>query len=92
MANVSAPAFYDYEKQTDVWVTCASVKAVSSMEAACTVEGIGQTRVIIAPTSFFNIQEQLVRGVLVGTDGNGDRLVDLPSGARILIAEDRLSR
>lgn len=92
MVDVSAPAFYDYEQRTAVWVTCASVKTVSSMEAACTVEGIGRTRVVIAPTNFFNMQKQLVRGVLVGTDGNGDRLVDLPSGARILIAENLLSR
>lgn len=90
MAATPSPTFYD--EPEDVWVTCASLQNVSSMEAACTVEGVVRTRLVIAPKSFFNMQKQLVRGVLVGTDGNGDRLVDLPSGSRILIEDSLLSR
>ena len=90
MPATETPTFL--EKREDVWVTCASYENVSSMEIACTVEGVSQEKVVIAPVDLFDIETTAIRGVVVGSDGNGDRLVDLPSGARILVEKSKLRR
>ena len=90
MPETETPTFL--EKREDVWVKCASYENVSSMEIACTVEGVSQEKVVIAPVDLFDIETTAIRGVVVGSDGNGDRLVDLPSGARILVEKSKLRR
>ncbi len=90
MPETETPNFF--EQREDVWVTCASYENVSSMEIACLVEGVSQEKIVIAPVDLFDIETKAIRGVVVGSDGNGDRLVDLPSGTRILVEESKLRR
>lgn len=73
-----------------VWVACESSKTLATQEIACSVVGMSDTRVIIALADHFDAQSSRLRGFIVGTVGEEGRLVDFPSGDRLLVSTQQI--
>jgi hypothetical protein len=75
-----------YETTVPAWVRCDSVQAVGGTEIACSVPrftgGIG---VIITANKFVRPDQKKVWGLVIGSVNDNGRLVDFPSGDRLMV-------
>ena len=85
---ISIPRFLDTPENT--WVKCDETRSLPGGEAACLINGVERTRIVIVPSVHFDLVNECVRAVKVGTawDDDAQWLVDFPSGERLLVSEE----
>ena len=88
MNRIQVPRFLETPEKT--WVKCEDARNLPGGESACLVNGVDGTRIIIAPSGYFDLAQLLVQAIKVGTAEFDEEtcLVDFPSGQRLLISEE----
>lgn len=92
MSEVEVPRFLEVPES--IWVRCEEVRKLSEMETACLVSEVGgEERLVIVEPTYCQVEKKLVRALKVGTapSNASNWLVDVPSGQRLLIAEDKVA-
>lgn len=69
----------------EVWVPIESVKSISGEEFVCTIEGVNKAEVIIVGAEWFNADRTKIRGAIIAKIGEGEVLVHLPVGRRVVM-------
>lgn len=78
------PTFLDTPE--NVRVRCESSRDLGGDEVACYVVGLNKKAVVIVSSRFFDSANQRVHGLWIGDVEGEGRLVDFPSGDRLLVA------